>query len=212
MTAIDPRIEAILGNVEAYQATARELHNVPAWQALPPASAPDVAYRPRCSQLEPIWQADTTDWVWSGTNIHTTPGQSTMTPQVALEHQAAGICLTGSHAVDVPLVATDDVFSDFVRRVDGPRAIAASPPEAQQEIPQAIATPAPEPGGGVPFLPAVLVAAGILGVFFYSRHLHGQKSVNAPVHETFTDLPQYAPTAEQPEVNDPGEIEYDFEL
>ncbi len=208
MTAIDPRIEAILGNISAYQATARELHNVPAWQALPPASAPDVAYRPSClTQLEPVWQDGTTDWVWEGTKIHTTPGQSTMSPQVALEHQAAGICLTGSHAVDVPLVSTDDVFTQFEQRVSSSaRVIAAAPPEAQPEQaeqPQAIATPAPETGGGVPFLPAVLVAAAILGVFFYSRRLHSKNAVARP--------PKFPPDTQTNESENP-DIEYDFRL
>ena len=74
---IDPRIEQILTQIEIYQQVAAD-YEVPTWQALPIASNPAIAFRPNCTQLEPVWQPTDTAWVWNGQTVYTTPGQGSM--------------------------------------------------------------------------------------------------------------------------------------
>jgi hypothetical protein len=130
---IDPRIEQILGDIDTYQRIALEDYDVPQWQALPPASAPDIAFRPSCSQLKPVWEQGQTAWVWEAGVIYETPGQATATPETFLELQAAGVCITGSHAEDVPLVPTDDVMAKFKEQTSGAVAVIPEPAPAPVE-------------------------------------------------------------------------------
>jgi hypothetical protein len=130
---IDPRIEQILGDIDTYQRIALEDYDVPQWQALPPASAPDIAFRPSCSQLKPVWEQGQTAWVWEAGVIYETPGQATATPETFLELQGAGVCITGTHAEDVPLVPTDDVMAKFQAQTSGAVAIIPEPAPAPVE-------------------------------------------------------------------------------
>jgi hypothetical protein len=110
MEPVDPRVQEILSQIEAYQTIARQGYNVPTRQALPVASQPDIAFRPSCTQLVPVWEPGRTAWVWQGQTIYKVPGQAIATETSLANLQAAGICLTGPQARYVPLVATDEVL------------------------------------------------------------------------------------------------------
>jgi hypothetical protein len=210
--AIDPRIEQILSQVELYQAIALENYDVPAWQALPIASAPDIAFRPHCSQLEPVWQSSDTAWLWDGQRVHTTPDQGRMTTQTALELQAAGVCLTGSHAVDVPLVSTDEVFIQFTQAQSNAVALipdsATSEPAAPEPAPVATAAPTEGNAGFNPLalvlMVLVLAGLGIGGQFLLRGKGIKGKQKSKPV------APQ--PTDKNEGLEDAVSLDYDFEL
>jgi hypothetical protein len=144
---IDPRIEQILGDIDTYQRIALKDYDVPQWQALPPASAPDIAFRPSCNQLKPVWEQGQTAWVWDAGVIYETPGQATATPETFLELQAAGVCITGTHAEEVPLVPTDDVMAKFQAQTSG--AVAVIPESAPAPVEQ-VEQPTQPVQAGVP--------------------------------------------------------------
>jgi hypothetical protein len=147
---IAPRIEQILGDIDTYQRIALKDYDVPQWQALPPASAPDIAFRPSCSQLRPVWEQGQTAWVWEAGVIYETPGQATATPETFLELQAAGVCITGTHAEDVPLVPTDDVMAKFQAQTSGAVAVIPEPAPAPVEQVEQPAQPIQPVQAGAP--------------------------------------------------------------
>ncbi len=164
---IDPQIQAIYDDIATYQAIAKDDYGVPQWQALPLASAPSIAFRPSCDQIETIWQADdTTAWVWQGQTIYTTPGQLHQgSLSTLLNLQAAGVCVVGSHAVDVPLVPTDEVFTKFEQQVSGPVAALPEPQPSMGGEPAADVVTTSQasviPWGGLSLLAGLVLAAGV---------------------------------------------------
>lgn len=110
MAPKDPQVPSILDRPEVYQKIAQD-YGVPAPQALPVASNPNVAFRPRCTQLEPVWEPEQTAWVWQGTILHRVPGQAAATQSAYRDLQASGICLADPAAKEVPLVSTDTVLA-----------------------------------------------------------------------------------------------------
>jgi hypothetical protein len=207
MQAIDPQIQQIYDDIATYQAIAEADYGVPAWQALPVASAPHIAFRPSCSQLEPVWQTSTTVWVWAGELIYSNPEHLPATPEVWAQLQAAGVCLAGSHAVEIPLVATAEVMPKFESQVTAAQPIAVLPEANESPVPQviqpAVVTAAPATsarsgmaGAVLPVL--VLLGLGAIAVLAY-RNLQGQKPTKAREKPT--------PQAPQPTVD-----EDDFEL
>jgi len=118
MTAVDPRFQQIRAKLHIYQEIAQQDYNVPPRQALPVASQPDIAFRPSCSQLEPIWEPGSiTAWVWQGEVLYKTSGESLATDAAFADLAAAGVCLIGSNLQDIPLVSTDEVFAKFQQAV-----------------------------------------------------------------------------------------------
>ena len=110
MESIDPQIQQIQDQIEAYQNMARQEYNVPTEQSLPIASRPDIAFRPNCAQLEAVWEAEQTAWVWEGETLYKTTGAVTATNEMLLNLQSAGICSASPHAQNVSLVMTDEVL------------------------------------------------------------------------------------------------------
>lgn len=209
---IDPRIEQILNQIEIYQEIAAKDYNVPAWQALPIASNPDIAFRPQCTQLDAIWQATDTAWVWEGQVIHNTPGQGTMTPLTALEMQAAGVCLTGSHAVDVPLVATNEIFQDFVEATSSPVATIPELPTTKNTTEISVINPTEPNQIEADFsINASLILGGLIliggGIYFGFTYLIKSKKekVNQVISRAEAELKK-EPAATS------DKLEYDFEL
>ena len=113
MTAADPRVSQIRAKLQVYQEIAQSDYSVPPRQALPVASRPDIAFRPSCYQLEPVWEPTATAWVWDGEILYRTPGEYLATEDKLAELAAAGVCLIGSNIRDIPLVPTEEVFSKF---------------------------------------------------------------------------------------------------
>lgn len=113
MKPIDPRVQQIQHQIAVYQNLAAQDYNIPAAQSLPIASRPDIAFRPSCAQIEPVWEPEQTAWVWQGETLYKTPGAKTATNEVLSNLQAAGICLADPQAQAVPLVMTDEVFTEF---------------------------------------------------------------------------------------------------
>ena len=204
---IDPRIEQILTQIEIYQQVAAD-YEVPTWQALPIASNPAIAFRPNCTQLEPVWQPTDTAWVWNGQTVYTTPGQGSMGQQTALELQAAGVCITGSHAVDVPLVSTDEVFAKFTQARSN--AVAQLPNTTTTEPAAPVVDTAPvenSPGfNPVPLVLMVIVLVGLgIGAKFLLRK---QPRKTAPKGKTVSPLA----TTEAEATATASALDYDFEL
>jgi hypothetical protein len=214
---IDPRIEQILGDIETYQRIALEDYDVPQWQALPPASAPDIAFRPSCSQLRPVWEQGQTAWVWDAGVIYETPGQATATPETFLELQAAGVCITGTHAEDVPMVPTDDVFTKFQEQSSGAVAIipesAPAPIEQVEQPAQPIqaSTTAPVQAGSPWSYLILIVACGtaLLG-FGWSVFRVAEPPKSRHQKNVFRQPERPPKTASQPA--QPAVEEYDFRL
>ena len=117
MTAADPRVSQIRARLQIYQDIAQSEYSVPPHQALPIASRPDIAFRPSCYQLNPVWEPTATAWVWDGQILHRTPGESLATEEKLAELAAAGVCLVGSNIRKIPLVFTDEVFPVFQQAV-----------------------------------------------------------------------------------------------
>jgi hypothetical protein len=215
---IDPRIEQILGDIETYQRIALEDYDVPQWQALPPASAPDIAFRPSCSQLRPVWEQGQTAWVWDAGVIYETPGQATATPETFLELQAAGVCITGSHAEDVPLVPTDDVFAKFKEQTSGAVAIIPEPaaaPIEQVEQPPTPPLPPVETASVVPGNPwsylFLIVGCGLaIAGFGWSVFRVAEPPKSRHQKNVFQTPSQPPKTTSQPA--QPAVEEYDFRL
>jgi hypothetical protein len=204
---IDPRIEQILTQIEIYQQVAAN-YGVPTWQALPIASNPAIAFRPNCTQIEPVWQPTDTAWVWVGQTIYTTPGQGSMGQQTALELQAAGVCITGSHAVDVPLVSTDEVFAKFTQARSN---AVAQLPSSTTTAPAApvVDTATVEDSTGFNPVPLVLMALVLVGLGIGAKFLLGkQPRKSAPKGKAVS--PQ--PPAENEGLDDTVQLDYDFEL
>ena len=204
---IDPRIEQILTQIEIYQQVAAD-YGVPTWQALPIASNPAIAFRPNCTQLEPVWQPTDTAWVWVGQTIYTTPGQGSMGQQTALELQAAGVCITGSHAVNVPLVSTDEVYAKFTQARSN--AVAQLPSSTTTEPAAPVPDTAPvEDSPGFNPVPLVLMALVLVGLGIGAKFLLGkQPRKAAPKGKTVS--PQSP--AENEGLDDTVQLDYDFEL
>jgi hypothetical protein len=164
MTPRDPRIQQILNQPEIYREIARQDYNVPASQAMPIASHPDIAFRPSCSQIGPVWEPEVTAWVWQGKTIYKVPGQVTATEETLLDLQASGICLTGPEAKDVPLVSTDEVFAQFKQ------ALLTHSSVTSERVLQGSAVP-PQPGinwGWMILAPLPMISIG-LGIILFSR-------------------------------------------
>jgi hypothetical protein len=204
---IDPRIEQILSQIEVYQSVAAD-YGVPTWQAMPIASNPAIAFRPNCSQLEPVWQPTDTAWVWQGQAIHNTPGQGSMGPQTALELQAAGVCVTGSHAVDVPLVNTDEVFTKFTNARSSAVALLPDSTTSEPAAPVAEAA-ATEAAPGFNPMPLVLMALVLVGLGIGGKFLLGKQPKKARAKGNIT---QPQPPAETAPDDDAPALDYDFEL
>lgn len=113
MTVADPRVSQIRDQLQIYQAIAQSDYSVPPRQALPVASRPDIAFRPSCDQLEPVWESTATAWVWEDEVLYRTPGEYLATEDKLAELAAAGVCLIGSNIREISLVSTDEVFSKF---------------------------------------------------------------------------------------------------
>lgn len=208
MNAIDPRIEQILSQIEIYQAIAANDYGVPAWQAMPIASKPDIAFRPKCSQLEAIWQPTDTAWVWQGQSIHNTPGQGTMTPQTALELQGAGVCVTGSHAVDVPLVPTDSVYQEFVLATSS--AVALIPESSTSETTATAQTESnPAPTASILNFPLILGGLMLIGGCVYFAFTFLKQKQSKKENQVFR---QPQPKTENEATEGSDELDYDFEL
>jgi len=205
---IDPRIEQILSQIETYQSVAAD-YGVPAWHAMPIASNTAIAFRPNCSQLEAVWQGDSTAWVWDGSNIYTTPERALMTPGMALELQAAGVCITGSHAVDVPLVSTDEVFAKFTSARSG--AVALIPDSTTSEPAAPVAeVAAVETSASVNFTALFLMGCVLVFLVVGAKYL-----LFKPASKAAQKVKPAAPvaTAENAEAEASGDaLDYDFEL
>jgi len=118
MTAVDPRFQQIRAKLHIYQEIAQHDYDVPPRQALPVASQPDIAFRPSCNQLEPVWEpGSSTAWVWQREILYQTAGESLATDEIFADLAAAGVCLIGSNIQDIPLVPTDEVFPKFQQAV-----------------------------------------------------------------------------------------------
>ena len=113
MTATDSRISQIRAKLQVYQEIAQSDYSVPPRQALPVSSRPDIAFRPSCYQLEPVWEPTVTAWIWDDEILYRTPGQYLATEDKLAELAAAGVCVIGSNIRKVPLVPTDEVFPRF---------------------------------------------------------------------------------------------------
>lgn len=204
---IDPRIEQILRHVEIYHSVAAD-YGVPPWQAMPIASNTAIAFRPNCRQLEPVWQGKDTVWLWDGSTIYTNPEQALLTPGMALELQVAGICVTGSHAVDVPLVSTDEVFTKFTSARSG--AVAQLPNSTTTEPAAPVAEAAPtEAATGFNPMPLVLMVLVLVGLGICAKFFLAKQPPQA--------APQSKPVAPQPPVateaaDTAPALDYDFEL
>lgn len=127
MTAIDSRFQQIRAKLHIYQEIAQQDYGVPPRQALPVASQPDIAFRPSCYQLDPVWEPEQTAWVWDGEILYRTPGGSLANDEIFAELAAAGVCVVGSNLQKVPLVPTDEVFAKLQT------AIAATTAEAEAQ-------------------------------------------------------------------------------
>lgn len=136
MKSIDPRIQRIQDQIEVYQNIALQDYNIPAAQSLPIASRPDIAFRPSCAQIEPVWEPEQTAWVWEGETLYKSPGAHTATNEVLSNLQAAGICLNEPQAQVVPLVMTDEVFAKF-QKITSPANV-KQPQKTQQFVGQLI--------------------------------------------------------------------------
>jgi len=131
MTADAPRIAQIRAQLQIYQEIAQSDYSVPPRQAFPIASRPDIAFRPSCYQLEPVWEPTETAWVWEGEVLYRTPGSSLATDSALAELASSGICLIGSNIRKIPLVPTDEVFAKFeaaVTATAATEAVEESPP------------------------------------------------------------------------------------
>lgn len=126
MTAIDPRFQQIRAKLHIYQEIARQDYDVPPRQALPVASRPDIAFRPSCYQLEPVWEPTQTAWVWEGEIIYKTSGGSLASDEIFADLAAAGVCVVGSNLQKVPLVPTDEVFAKLQSAIATPPLSASS--------------------------------------------------------------------------------------
>lgn len=111
------RLSEIRSKLQIYQEIAQRDYDVPPRQALPVASRPDIAFRPSCYQLEPVWEPGETAWVWEGEVLYRTPGEALATDEKLAELAAAGVCLIGSNIRKIPLVPTDEVFAKFQEAV-----------------------------------------------------------------------------------------------
>ena len=136
MTADDSRIAQIRDQLQIYQAIAQSDYSVPPRQAFPIASRPDIAFRPSCYQLEPVWEPAKTAWVWEDEIVYRTPGSSLATEDVLAELASSGVCLVGSNIREIPIVPTDEVFAKFQKAVTVTQAVEepepATAPNAQR--------------------------------------------------------------------------------
>jgi hypothetical protein len=204
---IDPRIEQILSQIEVYQSVAAD-YGVPTWQAMPIASNPAIAFRPNCSQIEPVWQPTDTVWQWQGKRVHATPGQGSMSPQTALELQAAGVCVTGSHAVDIPLVSTDEVFTKFTQaRSSAVALIPDSMPTAPVAPVEDIA-PQAAPTGFNP-VPLLVMVVVMIGLGIGGKFLLGKRPIATAQKSKVTTQ---QPPVENADSEDTVSLDYDFKL
>jgi len=206
---IDDRIQMIYDNIEAYQQLALDEYGVPAWQALPPASRPDLAFRPACRQLTYGQIEGEHVWHWDGELIYRSPK--------ILDAADAGLCKRGAtHAVEVPKVLTADVWSQFESAIaDTGRAVAVIPerevvevvdetPKPPQEPVATTAQPSTESRQLFPFI-WVGLGAVAFAVFGCSlRKGDNRKRISKPATAT-TKTPQDPP-------QEHTEITYDFEL
>lgn len=211
MKAVDPQIQQIYDDIATYQAIALETYEVPAWQALPVASRPDIAFRPSCGQLEGVWVPGGTDWLWNGEHLHSIPNRHNQI-EAAPHLQSAGICITGTHAEEVPMVPTSEVFTEFQRQVSGAVAVM---PETQANVEQAgtvvqaeapTAAPA-QPGinwGALVPIAVAVIALGLLG-----RFVAGNQSVKPAQNRNSEPTPQHPEAPTEPISI---EQEYDFHL
>ncbi|WP_204137577.1 hypothetical protein [Halomicronema sp. CCY15110] len=130
MTADNPRIAQIRDQLQIYQAIAQSDYSVPPRQAFPVASRPDIAFRPSCYQLEPVWEPTQTAWVWEDEILYRTPGSSLATEDVLTELAASGVCLIGSNIRKIPIVPTDEVFTKFQAAVTATQVVEETQPMA----------------------------------------------------------------------------------
>jgi hypothetical protein len=128
MTGDDSRVAQIRAQLQVYQEIAQRDYSVPPRQAFPIASRPDIAFRPSCYQLEPVWEPTQTAWVWEGEIIYRTPGSSLATEELLTELAASGVCLVGSNISKIPIVPTDEVFAKFQTAIAATQTAAEPPP------------------------------------------------------------------------------------
>lgn len=208
MKPIDERIEQILDNIATYQAVALEDYGVPAWQALPPASAPHLAFRPHCGQL--THTQDDTDhfWYWEGEGVYWKPHWEDL--------QVSGVCVSGSHAVDVPKIPTDEVWAKFDAALSGGAAVLLEPePESTTEVREQPSEPgqvtasalqsAPIENSLLPVLLWGVVAIAALSGLAWLLFGRGHKKANSAPRSATPETVNNQPTS-------PTEITYDFEL
>jgi hypothetical protein len=131
-----------------------------------------------------------------------------MGQQTALELQAAGVCITGSHAVDVPLVSTDEVYAKFTQSRSN--AVAQLPNTTTTEpaapVDDAAPTEAATGFNPVPLVLMVIVLVGLgIGAKFLLRKqpkkTDPKSKTAAPLATTKTEATDTAPA-----------LDYDFEL
>lgn len=149
MTAVDPRFQQIRAKLHIYQEIAQRDYGVPPRQALPVASRPEIAFRPSCYQLDPVWEPEQTAWVWDKEILYRTPGGSLASDEIFAELAAAGVCVVGSDLQKVPLVPTDEVFAKLQT------AIAATTAEVD------VQAPSPHPAALSPHQWALFVWAAL---------------------------------------------------
>ncbi|NEQ48448.1 MAG: hypothetical protein F6K00_34925 [Leptolyngbya sp. SIOISBB] len=202
MQPIDQRIQQILDHIEAYQAVALEDYGVPAWQALPPASAPHLAFRPNCGQLTHTQDETGHFWYWEGEGVYWKPHWEDL--------QVSGVCVSGSHAIDVPKVPTDELWEKFETAIDTPRAVVAEPAVEEQpsQPPEMTATTVQPAAVGNGYSSLLLwiglaLAAGIsLALWLLSSR--NKKAFLVP-HSAQKKASSHQPAT-------PSENEYDFTL
>lgn len=209
MQPIDQRIQQILDHIEAYQQVALADYGVPAWQALPPASAPHLAFRPSCRQLEGSQDQGGYTWLWDGEVIYQRPHFEDLV--------VSGVCVSGSHAVAVPKVLTDELWKKFETVIDTPsRAVIAEPEStaaaiAQEQPPplsETTATTDPPAAMGNGYLSLLLwIGLALAGGVALTLWL-----LNSRRKKAFS-VPQSAQTnASRHQSVTPPENEYDFRL
>lgn len=111
MQTDEARTRQIEAHLARYQQIAREIYGIPASQARPISTRPDIAFRPSCAQILPVWEIEQTAWVWRNQILYRTSGESLATEESLSWLQNAGVCDLGAGAISIPLVPTEEVFA-----------------------------------------------------------------------------------------------------
>lgn len=206
MPPIDQRIQQILDHIEAYQQVALADYGVPAWQALPPASAPHLAFRPSCHQLEGSQDQGGYTWLWDGEVIYQRPHFEDLV--------VSGVCVSGSHAVAVPKVLTDELWKKFETVIEtSSRAVVAEPAtstveEQPPQPPEMTATTAQSAAVSNGYLSLLLwgflaLTVGV-SLTLWLLNSRRKKAFSAPISDQTNASRHQSAT--------PPENEYDFRL